>query len=161
MKDSDILDFDRATTIIIKNNNVLLFHRFKNGEEYWVFPGGSIEEGESPEDAVDREIKEELNLKIQQKRFLFKRWFCWNNGFCAFFIITEITKNKDARGFTQNKKAAQEGGEVAGNARKDAEKRIGKTIISNENYLGLKKKKQISIHLFWCRFRPPKLVKIK
>src|SRR3989339_1466992 len=58
-------------------------------------------------------------------------------------VTTEITKNKDARGFTQNKEAAQEGGEVAGNARKDAEKRIGKTIISNENYLGLKKKKQI------------------
>ncbi|MBI1935460.1 Bro-N domain-containing protein [Candidatus Woesearchaeota archaeon] len=50
-------------------------------------------------------------------------------------VTTEITKNKDAIGFGKNKAAAREGGEVAGNARKDAEKRIGKSIISDENYL--------------------------
>jgi DNA-damage-inducible protein D len=50
-------------------------------------------------------------------------------------VSTEITRNKDAKGFNENKDAAKEGGEVSGNARKDAEKRIGKPIISNENYL--------------------------
>ncbi len=60
-------------------------------------------------------------------------------------VSTEITKNKDAQGFDQNKKAAKEGGEVAGNARKDAEQRIGKPITSNENYLSEpEKKKKIS-----------------
>ncbi len=39
---------------------------------------------------------------------------------------TEIAKNKSAVGFPQNKKAAQEGGIVAGNARKDLEKKSGK-----------------------------------
>ncbi|MBI2101830.1 hypothetical protein HYT53_04430 [Candidatus Woesearchaeota archaeon] len=53
-----------------------------------------------------------------------------------------------AEGFGQNKAAAKEGGEVAGNARKDAEKRIGKSIISDENYLTEteNKKKRISNH---------------
>lgn len=50
-------------------------------------------------------------------------------------VTTEITKNKNVRGFQKCEDAAKEGGEVAGNARKDAEKRIGKMIISNENYL--------------------------
>lgn len=50
-------------------------------------------------------------------------------------VTTEITKNKDALGFMECETAAQEGGEVAGNARKDAERRIGKSIISQENYL--------------------------
>jgi DNA-damage-inducible protein D len=50
-------------------------------------------------------------------------------------VTTEITKNKNAIGFNENKSAAKEGGEVAGNARKDAEKRIGTSVISNENYL--------------------------
>ena len=48
---------------------------------------------------------------------------------------TEITRSKDAQEFDKCESAAKEGGEVAGNARKDAEKRIGKSIISDENYL--------------------------
>ena len=50
-------------------------------------------------------------------------------------VTTEITRGKDAKEFDECKDAAKEGGEVAGNARKDAEKRIGKSIISDENYL--------------------------
>ena len=50
-------------------------------------------------------------------------------------VTTEVTKSKDAEGFDECSEAANEGGEVAGSARKDAEKRIGKTIISNDNYL--------------------------
>ncbi len=37
-------------------------HRRKEGREYWVFPGGGIEEGETPKEAVIREVKEETNL---------------------------------------------------------------------------------------------------
>ena len=48
-------------------------------------------------------------------------------------VTTEITKNKEAQGFSDCKEAAKEGGEVAGNARLDAEKKIGKTIISDKN----------------------------
>ncbi len=35
----------------------------------WEFPGGKIEEGESPEQAIVREIKEELGASISVKRF--------------------------------------------------------------------------------------------
>jgi DNA-damage-inducible protein D len=47
---------------------------------------------------------------------------------------TEIARNRDARGFVQNKKAAKEGGGVAGRARKDLETKSGKKVISKENY---------------------------
>ena len=50
-------------------------------------------------------------------------------------VTTEITRSKNAKGLNHCKVAAKEGGEVAGNARKDAEKRIGRSIISDENYL--------------------------
>ncbi|MBI4449036.1 phage antirepressor protein [Candidatus Woesearchaeota archaeon] len=50
-------------------------------------------------------------------------------------VTTEITRTKDASGFISCKQAAMEGGEVAGGARKDAERRIGKSLVSGDNYL--------------------------
>lgn len=47
---------------------------------------------------------------------------------------TEIAKNKEVRGFDQNKKAANEGGKIAGNARKELEKKSGKKISTKENF---------------------------
>ena len=47
---------------------------------------------------------------------------------------TEIAKNKNARGFSENKKAARAGGSVAGKARLDLEKKSGKNVISKENF---------------------------
>lgn len=48
---------------------------------------------------------------------------------------TEITKVDDARGFNESKRSARKGGEVAGMARKDLEKKTGKRVVSGENYL--------------------------
>lgn len=50
---------------------------------------------------------------------------------------TEIAKNKDARGFIENHKAAKAGGNVAGNARKELEKKSGKQIVSKQNFKDL------------------------
>jgi len=48
---------------------------------------------------------------------------------------TEITRTQDAQGFPQTKVAAKQGGTVAGNARRDLEKKSGRKIVSRENYL--------------------------
>jgi hypothetical protein len=58
-------------------------------------------------------------------------------------ITTEITKNKDSQGFSECKDAAQKGGNVAGKARVDAEKAIGKEVVSPNNYLDIGGKKKI------------------
>ncbi len=49
---------------------------------------------------------------------------------------TEIARNSDVQGFDENKKAAQKGGEVAGSARKDLEKKSGKKVSTSYNNLG-------------------------
>jgi hypothetical protein len=54
---------------------------------------------------------------------------------------TDITIAKDSKGFNQLKDSAKEGGDIANNTRKELEAKIGKTIISKNNYLNLKKKK--------------------
>lgn len=55
-------------------------------------------------------------------------------------LTTETTKKNDSQGFAESKKAAKEGGKVAGRAREDAEKSLGIEVISKKNYLGLPRK---------------------
>ncbi len=62
----------RVAAIIIKNDKLLLMHRFKNGEEYYTLLGGSIEDGENLEQALVREIKEEANLDVDNLEFLWQ-----------------------------------------------------------------------------------------
>jgi len=62
----------RASAIIIKNNKILLIHRKKEGKKYWVFPGGGIEERETGEQAVLREVEEETGLIGRTVKLAFK-----------------------------------------------------------------------------------------
>lgn len=50
---------------------------------------------------------------------------------------TEIARNRDALGFDENKTAAQDGGSVAGEARRDLERKSGRRVSTRDNYLGL------------------------
>ena len=47
----------------------------------------------------------------------------------------EFTKSRDAQGYEPNLEAAQDGGNVAGKARKDIEGKTGKKIVTSQNYL--------------------------
>ncbi|MDO8643805.1 MAG: Bro-N domain-containing protein [bacterium] len=55
---------------------------------------------------------------------------------------TEITRGKDPQGFDQNKIAAEEGGQIAGNARKELETKTGKSVVTRQNYMALSEKKK-------------------
>jgi len=48
---------------------------------------------------------------------------------------TEIARAEDSQGFDANKLVAQEGGSVAGKARRDLEKKTGKKVVSSGNFL--------------------------
>jgi hypothetical protein len=54
----------------------------------------------------------------------------------------EIVVNTNPEGFDENKKAAKEGGKIAGDARKQLEKKSGKKVVSKENYLPEKEEKK-------------------
>ena len=60
-----------VAAIIIHENKIFATQRgygeFKDG---WEFPGGKIEPGETPQEALVREIKEELDIEIEVKDFL-------------------------------------------------------------------------------------------
>lgn len=50
-------------------------------------------------------------------------------------ITTEISEKEEPKGMPENKKVARRGGGVAGTARQKAEKELGRSVISNKNYL--------------------------
>ena len=56
---------------------------------------------------------------------------------------TEITRNRDAKGFVENKQAAAEGGGIAGDARKALETKTRKRVVSRQNYLNQPQNKKL------------------
>lgn len=61
----------RAGAIAIRDGKLLLIHRKKQGKEYFVIPGGGVDEGESREDACVRELQEETSLHAEIDAFAF------------------------------------------------------------------------------------------
>ncbi|MBM6617411.1 NUDIX domain-containing protein [Bacillus suaedaesalsae] len=78
---------NRGSAVIIQNGKVALIKRTKSEEVYYVFPGGGVEEGESPEEATIREVKEELGVRIENKYLLATVQF---QGI-QYFYVADIT----------------------------------------------------------------------
>lgn len=74
----------KVRAIIIKENNILLMRRVKDGREFYVFPGGRVKTKESFEAAVKRVIKEEFDIEIKIETFLFREE---NKGKTEFYFL--------------------------------------------------------------------------
>lgn len=57
-------DIYKASGIIIKDRRVLVER--STGKEYFIHPGGKIEPGETPKQAVVRELKEEFSIDVDE-----------------------------------------------------------------------------------------------
>jgi len=59
-------------------------------------------------------------------------------------MTTEISKEEYPDNFDENKNIAKRGGKVAGNARKEAEKELGRSVVSKENFLELEQTRKLN-----------------
>ena len=60
-----------VAAIIRKGDRIFATQRgYGDWKDYWEFPGGKVEASETPEDALLREIREELDAEIRIDRFL-------------------------------------------------------------------------------------------
>lgn len=62
---------ERYRAIIIKDNKLLLMHRFREGLEFYVFPGGGLEAGETPKECCERELLEEFGIVIEAQKLIY------------------------------------------------------------------------------------------
>jgi 8-oxo-dGTP diphosphatase len=76
-----------ASGIILKDNKILLIKRSNYTKIYpecWACPGGRAEPGETPEQNVIREVKEEVNLHFTPTEILTTA--TWQNRFLYRFL---------------------------------------------------------------------------
>jgi len=60
-----------VAAIILKDDRIFATQRgYGDFKDWWEFPGGKIEVGETPEEALVREIREELSADISVDKFL-------------------------------------------------------------------------------------------
>ena len=87
-----------VTGVVIKDNKVLLArHTYGPGRGLYIVPGGYVEFGEMPQDAVKREIFEETNIVAEPKniigiRFNDKDWYV---AFSAEYVSGEASSDGD------------------------------------------------------------------
>lgn len=77
----------RAAAILIQNDSLALLERHRDGKHYFTFPGGGVDAGETPEQAVVREVGEELGVDIRVIRLVAEVWFRGNQQF--FFLVEQ------------------------------------------------------------------------
>ena len=57
--------------VVVKDDALLVMHRNKFGEQYYILVGGSIGVGETPEQALLREVREESSLAVANPRLVY------------------------------------------------------------------------------------------
>ncbi|MCY7304192.1 MAG: NUDIX domain-containing protein [Thermoleophilia bacterium] len=55
----------RARIVLVDHGRLALIKRVRDGRTYYLFPGGGVEEGETPQDAARREAFEELGVEVE------------------------------------------------------------------------------------------------
>lgn len=87
-----------VTGIVIKEGKVLLArHTYGSGKGLYIVPGGYVEFGELPQEAVKREILEETGIIAEPKKIIGIRFNAkdWYVAFSAEYVSGEAVSDQD------------------------------------------------------------------
>ena len=80
---------NRSGIILVEENKLALIERHRAGKHYFAFPGGGIDEGESPEQAAVREAEDELGIIVEIKQKVAEVLFKGNNQY--YFLAQKLS----------------------------------------------------------------------
>ena len=78
----------RAAILLLQEDKVALIERQRAGLHYFTFPGGHVEEGETPEQAAVREAAEELGLQVVIKKTLARMG--WQGKWQHYYLVEAV-----------------------------------------------------------------------
>jgi len=105
----DKLPVPIARGIVLRDDKLLAIKRHKNGEDYFVFPGGHVDEGETAREAVVREVTEETSVKSVAMRSIYKYNWAGINVFYVCNYKSGEPQKTDAEEYTDKDKIALTG----------------------------------------------------
>ena len=95
----------RAAVIVLKEDKIALLERNRHGTRYFVFPGGGIDKGETPEQAAAREAMEELGLQVTIGRLVAEVSY---QDMPQYFFLAEATGGEFGSGHGKEMSSAAE-----------------------------------------------------
>jgi 8-oxo-dGTP pyrophosphatase MutT (NUDIX family) len=98
----------RAAAILVAGGKILLIHRTNKGKEFWVFPGGGVEEGEKVKSAVVREVMEEASIICETTKLLYTYIFT-DIDHKQFYYLCKYISGKPKLGDYNEKQTMEEG----------------------------------------------------
>ena len=75
----------RAGIVLVQDGKIALIERYCGGRHYFTFPGGHIDEDETPEQAAVRETEEELGLQVTLKQLLAQ--IGWQGKWQYYYLV--------------------------------------------------------------------------
>lgn len=87
---------DRACAAVIRDDRILMVHVDHGTHRHWSLPGGGIEPGETREESVLRELREEAGLVGHDPRFLYQRpWGREQAGDIEFCYLVSVSPDQE------------------------------------------------------------------
>lgn len=80
---------NRSGIILIEENKLALIERHRAGRHYFTFPGGGVDEGESPQETAIREAEEELGIRVEIKQKVAEVFFNENTQY--YFLAERLS----------------------------------------------------------------------